>query len=310
MSASTDDQFLAKRSDLISLMSVAVHIIFVFCPVYLAAGLGCNFALPLFWLWFGTTLNGLLNLMHECAHYHTFRQSPWCDFLGCWILAPLIFADFDNYRQLHWDHHRFLGSENDPKYTYKTDIHGKHILLYLIKCFVGIEAVKKFAYQILNRNRMTADRSYKWIIRLAVTQFIFITSLLGTTGWFISHDTKALWNFVFAYFIVYIYGMVSLTLLMATLRAIAEHQNSVDKPKLVGAAALRNLRCGPIGRLILGCYGFAEHATHHYSASIPSYHLQLATKAFSVEDQSLIPRLSYMSLLRLQVIQPAEANLE
>lgn len=310
MRSSTDNQFLAKRSDLISLSSIAIHITLVFCPVYLAAALGCNFTLPIFWLWYGTTVNGLLNLMHECAHGHTFKERSWCDFLGRWILAPLFFADFDNYRQLHWDHHRFLGSENDPKYTYKTDIHGKQFLLYFIRCMLGIEAVKKFAYQIHNRKRMTAHRSRRWLIRLSVTQFFFITSLLATTGWFSSHDNKALWNVVCAYFIVYIYGTVSLTLFMATIRAIAEHQNGVDKPKLIEGAALRNLHCGPISRLTLGCYGFAEHATHHYSPSIPSYHLQLATKVFSAEDKFLVPQVSYMSLLRQQIVQPASQIIE
>ncbi len=310
MSSTLDNQFLSKRPDAISLMAVIVHVAFVFCPVYLAAIFGWNFALPFLWLWYGASMNGLVNLMHECAHGHTFKRRSWCDFLGRWILAPLTFSDFDNYRQLHWEHHRSLGEQGDPKYTYKMDIRGRRFPILLLKCLLGIEAVKKFAYQINNRNKMKESRSQSWIIRIIVTQFIFITSLFAVSGWFNSHDTKALCGAVLAYVIVYAYGTLSLTLLMATLRAIAEHQDGMDKPTLVGTAALRNLRCGPIGRLLLGCYGFAEHATHHSLPFIPSYHLVLATKVFSTEDRYLIPRLTYLSLLRQQVIRPESQKIE
>jgi len=304
MDSNTNNRLFDKRSDLISAINAFVHIAFVLCPVYLAAVQGPGFSSVVFWLWCGLSINGLLNMMHECAHYHTFERRSWCDFLGRWILAPLFFADFDNYRDLHWEHHRSLGGEGDPKYTYKVSIKGAQFPLFVLQCLFGIEALKKFGYLNKNRGLMNQTRSPFWLVRLAVTQSIFLLSLLGAAYWSDPQELWWLWRAAFAYAFVYVYGVVSLTLFMATMRAIAEHQPGVDNPPLVGNAALRNLRCGHIGRLLLGCYGFAEHATHHRSPYIPSYHLVLATKELSAGDQTLVPELTYFGVLKQQVVQP------
>jgi fatty acid desaturase len=62
------------------------------------------------------------------------------------------------------------------------------------------------------------------------------------------------------------------------------------------------LKCGPIERLIFGCYGFAEHATHHRNPAIPSYHLAEATRELAVVDATLIPELSYVEILMVQAL--------
>jgi fatty acid desaturase len=99
-----------------------------------------------------------------------------------------------------------------------------------------------------------------------------------------------------------VYGLASLTLFIATLRAIAEHQVGGDHHGTSGDAALRNLQCGPIERLIFGCYGFAEHATHQRNPAIPSYHLAEATRELAIGDATLIPELSYGEILTLHAL--------
>jgi fatty acid desaturase len=94
------------RRNIASLAIVTGHVIFVLAPIYLAASFRPTPILVLFWLWFGLSMHGLLNMMHECAHYHAFRGRRGSDLLGRWVLAPLMFADFDQYRLLHWAHHR------------------------------------------------------------------------------------------------------------------------------------------------------------------------------------------------------------
>ena len=39
--------------------------------------------------------SGLLNLMHECAHFHAFQKRQGSDLLGHWLLGPLALADFE-----------------------------------------------------------------------------------------------------------------------------------------------------------------------------------------------------------------------
>ncbi|HTD22570.1 MAG TPA: fatty acid desaturase [Terriglobales bacterium] len=290
-----------KRSDVVSFMITTGHIAFVLAPVYLAAVIGPGVLLVLFWLWTGLTMSGLLNLMHECAHYHVFKKRWGANLLGRWILAALMVTDFDAYRALHWAHHQNLGGSDDPKYSYKVDIRGWRLFLFFLRCLIGIEALKKFSYVVHTRPNANLSRSRFWIVRAMAFHLAFFASVFMVAWRFGVHDVRiAALNAAISYGAVYLYGVASLTLFAATLRAIAEHQNGTDHPEVVGNAVLRNLACGPIERLIFGCYGFAEHATHHLHPAIPSYHLRDATHELATEAPWLEPHVSYLAILTVQ----------
>jgi len=293
-----------KRSDGVSLGIAACHIAFVLTPIYLATAVQSVPLLICLWLWFGVSMNGLLNLMHECAHYHVFNARRGSDLLGRWILAPLMMTDFDGYRALHWAHHRDLGGADDPKYSYSVDVRRWRLALFIASCLVGIEAFRKFFYQQQYREGMVGSRSWRWIQRGVVVHGVFFISLVGTALWMGASDTQvALTRALVAYASVYLYGLMALTLLFATLRAISEHQAGPDGPITAGRAALRNLKCGPLGRMIFGSYGFAEHATHHWEPAIPYYHLQTATDALAVRDTHFAPCRGYWVTLTAQVLR-------
>ena len=168
------------RRNIVSLAIVACHLTFVLAPIYLAAAYRPTPILVLAWLWFGLSMHGLLNMMHECAHYHAFKGRWGSDLLGRWVLAPLMFADFDQYRLLHWAHHRDLGGRDDPKYSYSVDIRGYRLARFLLTCLIGIEAVRKFYYQ---RQSVKKSSSLLWIFRVLVFQSVFVTSLVATAYW-------------------------------------------------------------------------------------------------------------------------------
>jgi len=289
-----------KRSDVISAARVAGHIALVLAPIYLAAYMGPGLLLVAVWLWTGFTMQGLLNLIHECAHYHVFKQRWASDLLGRWFLAPLVVADFDNYRKLHWAHHRELGGAKDPKYSFKVDIRGWRLPLFFLQCLIGVEALKKFNYQKRERANSDLANSQFWIIRVLVIHSIFAASLFAV-AWLGARDLKLAALNAFIAYALEIYSVISLTLFAATLRAIAEHQDGADHPEVSGHAALRNLKAGFLERLIFGCYGFAEHATHHHYPAIPSYCLVEATAELAVKAPELTPRFNYRSILAAQI---------
>jgi len=303
MAAAVVGEAYPMRPDSVSLRIVASHILFVLLPVYLAATSPPTAILFLLYLWFGITMQGLLNLMHECAHYHVFQRRRGSDVLGQWILGPLMVADFDKYRRLHWAHHRNLGSDADPKYTYRVEILGWRLPFVLVTCLVGVEAFRKFIYQRGGDREVAASPSSRqWIVRTCLVHTVFGASLVAVAYGAGAGDIRAATlQGAVAYGFVYAYGMMSLTIFVATLRAIAEHQDSPDAPLAVGEAVLRNLKCGPWGRLILGCYGFAEHATHHWEPAIPYYHLERATENLADRDRQFAPRDTYVSVLTAQV---------
>jgi fatty acid desaturase len=96
---------------------------------------------------------------------------------------------------------------------------------------------------------------------------------------------------------IYVYGLGSLTVFAATLRAVAEHQLEAKQVPSPKRGTLRNFKCGPISRLIFGAYGFAEHGTHHVEPSIPYYHLPAATEEMSMDAPELVPDHYYLKEL-------------
>jgi fatty acid desaturase len=294
MPVSLDLTRFPRRSDLVSSAGAVAHLVFVLCPVYLAAIVGPSPWLVPLWLWFGVFMHGLLNLMHECAHYSAFKPRWASSFVGSWVLGPLVFADFASYRQRHWDHHRHLGMQGDTKDAYLVDLRGRGLLALLARSLVLKEAMKKLGVQ----RGSTASGPRTWLARTAAVQLSFLGSLVAVAAARRPGDvTGTLLAAGLAYGFVYGHGLAALTTFVATLRAVAEHQQGADGAERVGRAALRNFSCGPFTRLLFGAYGFAEHATHHREPAVPSYRLGAATAALA-DDPALAPRRGYFSTLR------------
>ena len=136
---------------------------------------------------------------------------------------------------------------------------------------------------------------------MVLFQALFFASLTAVAWLFAPDRTAGLMHGALAYLVVYLYGMASLAVLVATLRAVAEHQPRAGDELRIGQAALRNLRAGPLSRLIFGCYGFAEHGSHHLEPAVPAYHLPVLSRRHAAADSRLEPRSSYWSILRQAV---------
>jgi len=300
-----------KRADWKSWAVTGSHVLLVLAPVYAAAYWGWHCWWFLLWAWCGVLMNGLLNLMHECAHFHTFRMRELSDACGRWVVGPLLLADFDAYRRRHWEHHKHLGVDGDTKDAYLIEITGGKMFLMIGRCLVFREALRKFALQVGEKKEAAAEerKSHMWVARTVVTQAIFAGTIL-LAAW--TRGGRALWpdavlTAAAAYGAVYLYGLATLTVFMANLRAIAEHQVEQGAESQHGRAALRNFRCGPVGRLVFGAYGFAEHATHHLEPGIPYYHLPESTAELAKTDRSLEPSRSYLAELMLLARQSGKS---
>jgi fatty acid desaturase len=291
-------KYLTKRSDAVSLMVVVGHLMVVLSPIYVAAAMGPGWHTVLWWFLFGISMNGILNLMHECAHTHVFKDRKWSDVLGKRVVAPMVFADFDAYRRRHWDHHKFIGQEGETKDTYLIDIRGLGLLKAFARCAFMAEAARKFLKQKVGRDT-TDPVGRAWLIDLLIFQLVFSVSLLLTARAFNADRSwaAALLHAVSAYGLVYLYGLMSLTVFMASLRAIAEHQVYDTTSTRSGYAALRNFTCNPLSRFLMGAYGFGEHYTHHRAPAIPYYRLQAATTEMAQQEPSLRPDKDYFRVL-------------
>ena len=290
----------SKRSDFRSSLTVIAHLALALSPLLVAALIGPSLWWIVSWISFGFLMNGLLNLMHECAHYHVFMGRQGSDFLGRWILGPLAIADFDGYRWRHWKHHTNFGIDGDPKDAYLVDIRGSRLITFFLRCLTLNEAVRKIRHASAQgeAQEKTTLNPFLWLARTAVFQAALFGILLLIAG----PAAGRAWPQMFlvaalAYGFVYVYGLASLTVFAATLRAVAEHQLEGGQTPSPRRGALRNFKCGPISRLIFGAYGFAEHGTHHAEPSLPYYHLPAATNELAKDDPELVPDHQYLKEL-------------
>jgi fatty acid desaturase len=293
-----DTTYFTKRPNTVSLALIVLHLLVVVSPIYLAAAVGPGWLTIGCWLFFGLSANGILNLMHECAHLHVFKERRGSDILGSWLIAPFVFADFDGYRRRHWDHHRFIGQAGETKDTYLIDVRGTMIVKEFFRCALVISAAQKFFKQ--TQMRAGSERTDRgWLATLALFQLVFALSILLAARVFHRSDAwlVAISYAAVAYGFVYLYGLMSLTVFVASLRAIAEHQQDGDGSAASGYAALRNFSCGPLSRYLMGAYGFGEHYTHHQHPGIPYYHLPAATMAMARDNPLLRPEKSYFAVL-------------
>jgi fatty acid desaturase len=187
------------------------------------------------------------------------------------------------------------------------NIRGWHVLWFFLRCLLVIEAVNKYRHQTSGKKN-SANRSsgsYLWMGRVIIVQVLLFGSLLASSWHVNPRDVRySLFVAASSYLVVYIYGLMTLTLFAATMRAIAEHQVATDQPAWSGHAALRNFSCGFLSRLLLGAYGFAEHATHHLEPSIPYYRLPKLMDRVATANPGLAPTRTYVSTLLMLIRQP------
>jgi fatty acid desaturase len=291
----------ARRSDWISVPDVVLHLGFVFAPVFLAAYFG-GWSILLGFLWFGLSQNSVANLMHETAHRLVFRSNNWSDVLGHRILAPSFLTSFELYRRRHWVHHSQTGNEHDTKTTYLIRREGiGSLILFAARCLIGLEALQRF----LNTQKanefvkpLSAQEGKDALLSLVAFQGLFALAVLGVAYVGAGGDwLRAFVHAALAYGLVYLYGMMSLTIFLSTLRAIAEHQIVDDDVPTEGNASIRNMRPTLGTRILFGSHGFCEHGTHHAYPVIPHYNLPEATRQFADSRPNMAYGKSYWGVL-------------
>ena len=292
MSSRDVSAYYGKRPDWISWTVVCAHAAFVVAPIYLGLFFAPGWVTLACWLGFGFTLHGLTNMMHEASHRLLFKQRRANDILGTYLLGPLLMADFGSYRLRHFAHHRHLGDPDDTKSAYLVNIRGFGFIRLLFESLFFIAAAR------LGRKQLASTKEKGRWAPILLFQLFFFASLFLVALLFMGFDVvPALARSVFVYIVVYLYGLVSLTVMISTLRAIAEHQVADVGGMISGRAALRNLKSNPLSRLVFGAYGFAEHASHHEWPAIPSYRLGAATELIGKEKPELQPRLGYFQII-------------
>lgn len=251
----------------------------------------CFFAVviyPYFWTWIlaaavlaGRQL-GLAILMHDCSHSALFASKKLNQILGTWLCAAPIFADLDQYRTYHLEHHRTAGSEADPDRSnyIQYPVSQKSFRRKILRDLAGLTAVKILVllwkmnagtvkYQLAYDDSQKAQTlsiatQFKNVGRNLAPSLIFHAVMIaafaaGGILW-----AYSLWWFAWATFYM----------VFSRIRNAAEHGATLDTHSLNPLLNTRTTMANWFERLFVAPNYVNYHLEHHLMFTLPPYRLK------------------------------------
>lgn len=115
-SAGFNKSAILQTSALRTLMHLAWDWAWLFAALWAVMRWGW-WAVPAALLVMGNRQRALGNVLHDCGHRNVSRRAWVNDTIARYVVAPLLFADFEYYRKTHLAHHMHLGHpKDDPDY--------------------------------------------------------------------------------------------------------------------------------------------------------------------------------------------------
>ncbi|NQX89472.1 MAG: fatty acid desaturase family protein [Halioglobus sp.] len=208
---------------------------------------------------------GLAVLMHECGHGTFFKSKRLNELVGQWLCALPIMNDQPSYARGHLEHHRRVGSYEDPDLpNYRSyPVSRASFRRKVIRDLTGQTACKSIALTV--RRLVTTIRNDDLALSLVYFRpFLGQLMLLLVLAVFGIAWTYLLW--AAAYMTVF--------MLIIRVRQVAEH---AAVPGLYSKDPRQNTRTVDAPwwqRLLFAPNGVNFHLEHHFMASVPCYRLR------------------------------------
>lgn len=199
---------------------------------------------------------------HEAAHYNIAASRPWNDFLANLFVGILMGQDIRQYRVIHFQHHRYLGTTRDTERSYFDAL----TVRFVLESLAGIRVVKA----ILLRERVSratagvsADREKSSMIN---TQAVLGLALHGAvvSVALLSHHwlTAAAW----------VIGVGLVYPFLNALRNLLEHRSEGARADVDYTAqdhgSFNRLFGDGLFAATFGGAGFNRHLLHHWEPQI------------------------------------------
>lgn len=208
---------------------------------------------------FGYTIAFIQLFFHEAAHYNLAAEKPKSDLLANMFVGAIVGQDIKNYRPIHWDHHRFLGTTMDTEQTYFDPLNTKFILesLFGIKVLSVLSKREKNLSANPNGKEKHSMIGKQLIIGALINGMIVLGSLYA-------HQ--------WALAIAWVLGMLIMFPLFASVRQVLEHRDENADSKI----NYHEVAHGVINRMFgdgliadtLGGAGFNRHLLHHWDPQL------------------------------------------
>ncbi|MDX1992107.1 MAG: fatty acid desaturase family protein [bacterium] len=211
--------------------------------------------------------NALTLWAHEASHYNLSRDKKRNDIIGDLFVAGPIGMTVGQYRWHHVPHHLYL---NDPEREVNPlawiCIRGTHLFKEIILSMLG-----KYGVQAITRYGSDDPKYEK---RPSRTPASLVSFLISNGLLFALCALQGQW---YAFFILWIAPIFTLTLMIGNFRTIVEHQSSSDvcDTGLVPLPAItRVIQSHPLERLLIAPVGLYFHHEHHMYPGVPYHRLR------------------------------------
>lgn len=273
-------------------------------PVVLANPIGYVLSVVLL----GNRQLGLGILMHDCAHHALFKSKLANQWVGRWLCAAPIFAQFEGYQQYHLKHHSKAGTDRDPDYPNYAPYPVKRssVTRKIVRDCLGVTGVKNFIFVLMmHAGVLNYDMAYKSteqrnvvsskgvlsnLIHNLYRPFV-IHALLLVSCWLVGNIALyALWWV--AYFTTFSF--------FSRIRNAAEHAGVPNLLDLDPRLHARTVHASWLARLTVAPNHVNFHIEHHWLPQVPPYRLpelhQYLRKHGALEGAEILP--NYIEVIR------------
>ena len=189
--------------------------------------------------------------VHDSAHLFISANRKINDIVSNFLYAGFIGMTVENYRQIHQNHHKYNGSEDDPEYFSYEDVRQygglTGLCLSYALGFEGFKLIKK--YYIKQEGKDKKNKNFIHIIFCQLVLFLFFVGL----------D-------VYFFYLVWLYLALSLSPLLSRLRFLVEHPGKNNTTKTSTSTLFEKIFFAP--------HGFNYHYEHHMFPLVPPYNLR------------------------------------
>ncbi|MDA8665864.1 fatty acid desaturase family protein [Litoricolaceae bacterium] len=246
----------------------------------------------------------LSHFVHAASRFNISANRKKNDLVGDIFFAAPLLITTASYRGQHVDHHLHTGHmEKDTDFRSWYNIKGYRFLIVSLSTLMGIEALKTGLNYSSAFSNSAGDKDLTGILWIAVINGgLFAGSWSLGNGW--------------AYLILWICPLVTLTPLLMIYRVVCEHQpinysasGASKKAESFSPPLTRSINAGFLGRFFLGSLNFGFHHEHHQYPGVnyqqlPKLHADLVDKGYFRSLPAEVMSNSYIEVL-LKLIFPS-----
>ena len=196
---------------------------------------------------------------HEAAHHNLAKNRARNDLLANLFIGLPIGATIQNYRPIHFGHHRHHGTPMDTERSYFDPLNTR----FLVESLFGIRTIRAIAYRSALEEKPATSKMPSKVGSVMIVGGVFFNLLIVTT---------LFWQDLWPLAVAWVGGVFVVFPFLAALRQVLEHRDEhasadVNYREVSHGRINRLFGDGPLSTT-LGGAGFNRHLLHHWEPQV------------------------------------------